>query len=194
MASEKGAVLAVRVLGTVVTINVSSNTAGSGDETTISISSHGGMTDSHYDSEVPGTIITPVDMNDSEDSELKTMDKMRATPVEMTGNLKSDAIDTLVSVGTVKWYNSLSTTDNMAVIVPSACLSESGVDTATNLILKHTNGNSSVTSGATIDVGRPKRDSEWHLGTKDHKKPVKPVPIVKSRNGPPCNTGVRTVL
>lgn len=61
--SEGGTVLAVRVLGTVVSTNIPPNTSSSGDESTLSVSSHGGITDPPYDSEVPGTIIRHAENN-----------------------------------------------------------------------------------------------------------------------------------
>lgn len=55
--TENGAGVAVRLLGTVVAMTVSSNTSELGDEATVSVGSPGGITDPPGDSEFPGTAI-----------------------------------------------------------------------------------------------------------------------------------------
>lgn len=79
------------------------------------------------------------------------------TPVEMAVNLNIVTIDTCLSVDSVYWYGSVSTSDNIALMLHSSCLTEPGVDTAAYLIIKGTIGYGNVTGGATADVGWPDR-------------------------------------
>lgn len=154
--SEGGILVAMAVLGLVVTMHVTSNAVYVGDETAVVSMSHGGI---HNSPSViplnPGTKIIPTDFEDMVNPEVVTMEKMKVTPTELTGNLSINSTDTEKAVETVYKYGTTPTADNMPGMFHSTCLPEPGVDAAAYLVIKPSGGYGIITGGATAELGKP---------------------------------------
>lgn len=101
-----------------------------------------------------GTEILTADILDFENACVVSCFNIKSAYTEMLVNLMSKALDTVITVKSVYEVNldTSALADNIPNMLHNACLSDSGVDTATELSIKHTNGYGDVSGGLTVII------------------------------------------